>query len=880
MKGKYKAAIALLLLFILLPLTLLLTLAYWVPTLAGIWLPAGTRIVFEESPRFTRHSLQIPDLHYLIEDCPVALVKNAQLTHPSCWKLDIGSLDINTTCLAKLPETEPSPGAPTTLAEWQSMLPKTWVNIDRFTVSPWQEWQGKISLALSKENQDLHYDGDQVSFKARLRGQMLTLTQMQLRLIEGEPPVTLGGEFVLPNVPNGIPVNGHAQTTLTLPTEPSLVDADLEWRNNEGQLVITARDNPEPILDLPWQATRERLTISDGRWNWPYQGFPLSGRVGLRIDGWQEGLQKAEISGRLNVLTQGDAGKGNAVLTIGPGRLNMVNSDMPLQLTGEAKQGEMIFYAVLPAHLTGGLSDPTLAFTPGALLRSSGRVIDALNIDDIRWPLAGVKVTQKGVDGRLQAILRAHENAMGDFVLHLDGQARDFLPDDGLWQWRYWGTGNFTPMNARWDVNGRGEWRDKTILLSDLSTGFDQLQYGTMHVSSPRLVLNEPVRWLRDEDHPFFSGALTLDAGKTTFTGGSVLPPSTLTFSVEGSEPTIFQFKGDLRAEKIGPVRVNGRWDGERLRGQAWWPRQSLTVFQPLVPPDWKMNLLDGSLYAQVAFSAAAGQGFEAGGHGVLRGGSAWMPDNQLSGVDFVLPFRYREGNWQLGIRRPVSLRIGEVVNQVTARNIAADLQGSYPWSEENPLQLSNVSIDVLGGKVTMSQLRLPQHDPALLRLRNISSSELISAINPKQFAMSGPFDGALPLWLDNNGTWIIKDGWLHNPGPMTLRVDKDTADALVKDNIAAGAAINWLRYMEISRSWTTLNLDRQGVLKMKAAIKGTSFVEGKSNTVNLNYTHEENVFALWRSLRFGDNLQSLLKQKAKLPAVPCANGKECEDKQ
>jgi hypothetical protein len=82
-------------------------------------------------------------------------------------------------------------------------------------------------------------------------------------------------------------------------------------------------------------------------------------------------LQKAEISGRLNVLTQGDAGKGNAVLTIGPGRLNMVNSDMPLQLTGEAKQGEMIFYAVLPAHLTGGLSDPTLAFTPGALLRSA-----------------------------------------------------------------------------------------------------------------------------------------------------------------------------------------------------------------------------------------------------------------------------------------------------------------------------------------------------------------------------------------------------------------------------------------------------------------------------------------------------------------------------
>lgn len=70
------------------------------------------------------------------------------------------------------------------------------------------------------------------------------------------------------------------------------------------------------------------------------------------------------------------------------------------------------------------------------------------------------------------------------------------------------------------------------------------------------------------------------------------------------------------------------------------WPKQSLTVFQPLVPPDWKMNLRDGELYARVAFSAAPEQGFRAGGHGVLKGGSARMPDNQVNGVDFVLPFR------------------------------------------------------------------------------------------------------------------------------------------------------------------------------------------------------------------------------------------------
>ena len=879
MKGKYKAALALLLLFILLPLTLLMTLAQWVPTLAGIWLPVGTRIAFEESPKLTRHALVIPDFRYLVEECEIARIENVTLSHPSRWQLDIGALDLNAVCLSKIPQSAPSTVAPKTLAQWQAVLPNTWLTIHRLTLSPWQQWQGELKASLTPSSQEIAYKGEQVSIKGTLRGQTLSVSQFDVQLPDQPQPIKLVGEFTLPLVPDGVPVKGHAVATFNVPQLTSLVDADLDWEDNRGQLVVMARDNPDPLLDLPWQVTAEQLNISDGRWNWDLSGMPLSGRVSLRADNWQQGLEKATLTGRLNVLTHGDAGKGNAVLNIGPGRLSMENSDMPLHLSGEAKQNDLILYAKLPATLTGSVYEPQLAFEPGALLRSRGRIIDSLDIDEIRWPLAGVKLTQKGVDGRLQAILRAHENEMGDFELHLDGQANDFLPDSGLWQWRYWGKGSFTPMHARWDVAGKGEWRDKLIELTALSTGFDKLQYGTMEVSTPRLVLDQPVRWFRDAEKPTFSGALALNAGQTRFSGGSTLPPSVLTFSVDGTDPTVFQFKGDLHAEKIGPVQVNGRWDGERLRGQAWWPKQSLTVFQPLIPPDWKMTLRDGELYAQVAFSAAADQGFEAGGHGVLKAGSAWMPDNQINGVDFVLPFRFSKGTWSLGTRGPVTLRIGEVENLVTARNITADLQGDYPWTEDNPLLLTNVKVETLGGKITMQQLRMPQHDPALLRVDNISSSELIGAVNPKQFAMSGPVSGALPFWLDNE-KWIIKDGWLTNPGPMTLRIDKDTADAIVKDNMVAGAAINWLRYMEISRSWTRINLDNLGELTMQATIKGTSRVDGKSSSVNLNYTHDENVFTLWRSLRFGDNLQTWFEQHAAIPGIRSSTGKESEEQQ
>ncbi|TCW07767.1 dicarboxylate transport [Raoultella sp. BIGb0138] len=879
MKGKYKAAIALLLALILLPLALLSTLTHWVPTLAGIWLPAGTRIAFTDSPRLTRSGLRIPDLRYLVGDCELARITDAQLSHPSRWRLHVDELDINSACLSKLPESEPAAGAPRTLAEWQSMLPYSWLTIDSLRLSPWEKWQGRLVMSLTPQQQDIGYSGKEITLQARLRGQALTVSDFSARLVDGQAPVKLAGEFHMPLVPDGLPVDGHLVTTFEFPQTAGLVDAELEWEKNRGQLVVTPRGEVEPMLDLPWEITPERMTISDGRWHTEYAGYPLNGRVALSVGNWQQGTEQMQVSGRLNVLTQGDAGKGNAVLTIGPGKLSIDDSDMPLRLTGEAKLGDLIVYAALPANLHGPLAAPELAFHPGALLRSRGRVIDSLNIDEIRLPLAGVKVTRQGVDGRLQAILRAHEQEMGDFMLHLDGQADNFMPDSGRWQWRYWGEGHFTPMQARWDVKGAGAWIDSAIVLNSLSTGFDKLQYGTMLVSTPRLTLDQPIHWLRSEQHPRLSGALSLDAGKTTFSSGSELPPSTLKFNIDGRDPTWFLFNGSLHANKIGPVRVTGRWDGERLRGQAWWPKQSLTVFQPLVPPDWKMNLRAGMLYAQVAFSAAADQGFEAGGHGVLKGGSAWMPDNQINGVDFVLPFRFSQGAWQLGIRRPVTLRIGEIVNQVTASNLTADLQGAYPWSESDPLQLSNVSVDILGGKVTMQQLRMPQHDPALLRLQNISSSELVSAVNIKQFAMSGAFNGALPLWLDND-QWIVKDGWLNNPGPMTLRLDKDMADALVNDNVSAGAAINWLRYMEISRSWTSINLDNLGVLTLKATISGTSRVGEQSNTVHLNYSHQENIFDLWRSLRFGDNVQAWFEQNAVLPVQRCTDGKKCKEQQ
>lgn len=863
MPRSLRRLLAALLALTLLVLGLLLTVTQWLPRLAGIWLPADTRIVLEGSPRWRNGGLWFPQVRYLAGECALASVEQVSLGwHDRRWRLAARQVTLDSDCLQQLPQSE-QPGTPKSLAAWQQLLPGADIQLDNLTIAPWQAYAGRFDLSLTSAKQTLRYRGDNLNIDASLQGQQLNVEQLTLRHKALPQPVTLHGRFELPEFANGLPIGGQLEGELQYAGEP--LRLTLDWQQQQGKLALYTTGDGQPLLTLPWQADARQIRIVKGRYRWPTGEQTLSGFLDLRLDNWRQGLEETQIAGRLNVLTQGRGGKGNAVLNIGPGRLSMTNSALPLRLTGESKLAAMQLYAALPGDLSGPLLDPQLRFQPGALLRLRGRLLSTLEVDEARWPLAGVRLASQGIDGRLQAILKAHDPSFGQFRLHLDGRASNFWPDKGEWKWRYWGSGDMRPLNAAWTIQGAGGWRDTLIHLDSLNAGFNQMQYGMAQVMRPRLTLSAPVNWQRDAQRPAFNGGFRIDAGETRFDFGGRLPASSLRFEAKGQDPSHFIWRGALQAQAIGPLRVHGRWDGERLRGEAWWPTQSLRVFQPLLNPDLKMKIRAGELRAQVAFSAAAKEGFRAGGHWTVTQGSLWTSDNQINGVDFSLPFRLKDQQWQLGVRGPVQLRIGEITNQFAMQDIRADLQGYYPWSEARPLTLQAVSMALLGGKVTLPALRLPQHQAATLSLRDISLSKLVTALKPKQFAMSGRINGELPLWV-NNPRWLVQNGWIANSGALTFRMDKDMADAITAGNVAAGAAMDWLRYMEISRSWATLNLDNLGNLAMQAQVQGVSQFSNRKQTVNLNYRHQQNLFQLWRSLRFGDNLQSWVEQNATLP--------------
>ena len=104
-----------------------------------------------------------------------------------------------------------------------------------------EQWQGELHASLTPSIQEIAYKGEQVSIKGTLRGQTLSVSQFDVQLPDQPQPIKLVGEFTLPLVPDGVPVKGHAVATFNVPQLTSLVDADLDWEDNQGQLVVMAR---------------------------------------------------------------------------------------------------------------------------------------------------------------------------------------------------------------------------------------------------------------------------------------------------------------------------------------------------------------------------------------------------------------------------------------------------------------------------------------------------------------------------------------------------------------------------------------------------------------------------------------------------------------
>ncbi|MBE2895272.1 hypothetical protein HPC38_00030 [Pasteurellaceae bacterium HPA106] len=653
----------------------------------------------------------------------------------------------------------------------------------------------------------------------------------------------------------------------------------LDWQGKKGTLhafeYVDGQDEKRLSVPFEWRGNGLRIEKAAFAWdkNLPQ---PVNGFVDVDISAdSQEQLLTGHglaLNFRISILTNGEKGKGVIVLQGKEGRLDNGAWQLPLQANGSVKSGDTVFYAKLPMQLEGKMSEPHLHFLSGSLLRMQGKT-DYIDLQELRLPLAGVSVSPYGVDGRLQAILKGQTDQFDNIDLHLDGKAYEFIAGiqsifkvrsasgvtspavANLWQWKFWGSAGVKVLNNQLALQGRGQWQDNRIDIHQFDGQMSAFALPGVKVQPLAMTIAEAIHW--DYQNEELQGALMVHNSSIDLDYGGTFSQPEMKMAIAGQDFSHLAIKGELRANTLGPITLFASYQDQRLKGNIYWPEQSASVFQSLFPPKMDWLIKQGKIRGQTAFSITPEQGAIAGGHFAIEGGRIKLPDGEIKGIEFSLPYRYFDQHVQLGVKAPVAVRVAEIENNgLKVNNLSVKVQGDYPYSVQKPLKLSQLRLELLGGELSVNRFALPQRQVAHFKLHHIDLAQVLSLLQYNQISATGLLNADLPFWI-NGKNCIICDGVIEQGNQWHIKLSPAlVAQVTAKGGMTEQILLDILHEMQVFDSNIKVNLLNDGLGLMSAKIHATN---AQGNPVTLNYTHKENLFDLWYSINFGNTLEQQL---------------------
>lgn len=468
--------------------------------------------------------------------------------------------------------------------------------------------------------------------------------------------------------------------------------------------------------------------------------------------------------------------------------------------------------------------------------------------------------------GRLQSRWQLSNSPWGPVILRLNGMVNAPSVAQAALQWDYQAQGTLSaPQEAPWHSEGRGTWQlsQQQLTIQQLSATLAKWTQGPCQGEQLRLTLKAPLQYSflsRSATHSF-STAWQLTAERLWLPHRRCLRQPRLDLQLQGRSLQQLTWQGVLRSGQIAPITGKGHWNGQVLQGDLRWREPIFQRLQPLLPPQQQWSLKQGVLCNTAQFTASADHGLAVVGLLELKNAAIGLKEGAINGINLHLPYRWQR-QWQVGKPdQPATLQIEELCQILTLRHIALKVQGTLPYSQRNPLQLSGQIDEILGGNLILPALHLPQQAQAsLLTLTHIDLAQLSALLGHRGFKLTGQVSGRLPLYTGNSH-WLINRGYLWNTTPLTSTLDKATADRLRQHGMTE-RVMDWITQLQIQQARAQVQLDTLGVLTLQAHLKGNT-PQQPQQPVQLQYQHQENLLTLWRSLRASGLLQQQIEQQA-----------------
>nr|WP_025819785.1 YdbH domain-containing protein [Shewanella marina] len=210
-----------------------------------------------------------------------------------------------------------------------------------------------------------------------------------------------------------------------------------------------------------------------------------------------------------------------------------------------------------------------------------------------------------------------------------------------------------------------------------------------------------------------------------------------------------------------------------------------------------------------------------------------------------------------------LSSQIESIDNGLTLSDISSSGTLQLTPNTHAPIALNLAAeAKLLGGKLMVPAFSLESNQDAnlYLILQGLSLAKLL-AIQPLQgIYADGVFDGVLPANLTHNKL-TISGGRLaaRAPGGLIEVTDNPYVTELMQSQPELSFAFNALKHLQYSTLASTFDMDAKGDAILKVKVEGKS--KGIERPIVFNYSHQENMLQLLKSLQISDNLQDNLEQ-------------------
>lgn len=192
----------------------------------------------------------------------------------------------------------------------------------------------------------------------------------------------------------------------------------------------------------------------------------------------------------------------------------------------------------------------------------------------------------------------------------------------------------------------------------------------------------------------------------------------------------------------------------------------------------------------------------------------------------------------------------------IQALQIDAKLQQLDPLVEHFKAHL-------LGGRLDFDNFKINAPSQTIIKLSGLSLSEIINYSAYPEIQGKGIIDGILPLTLTQDGPEIV-DGTIYarSPGGYIKVPENTVVQAMGRANPAFSLTMQLLSNFQFDSMQGKVGYTADGESDLKVEIKGISPQISGTQPINFNYSHNENILKLLKSLRFNEQLVDDIKER------------------